>query len=264
MTPIPPLGLGTWQVTGRDCVEAVRDALALGYRHVDTARAYENEAEVAEGIARSGVPRDEIWLTTKLWHDGLRRDEVRRQAEGSLRALRTDHVDLLLIHWPNDGVPLAETLGAMAELRDEGKACHIGVSNFTSALVREAAGIERIAVNQVEYHPHLSQEPVLAACREHGVTLTAYSPFAHGRELKDPVLREIAAEHGATPAQVALRWLLDQPGVVAVPKAASHENRTANLGALDLRLTPEDTARIDALPKGRRVIDPPFAPEWDD
>lgn len=264
MIPIPPLGFGTWQVTGRGCVEAVRDALDLGYRHVDTARAYENEAEVAEGIARSGVARDDIWLTTKLWHDGLRREQVREQLEGSLRALRTDRVDLLLVHWPNDDVPLAETLGAMAELRDEGKARHIGVSNFPSALLREAARIERIAANQVEYHAYLGQEAVLAACREHGVALTAYSPFAHGELLREPVLTEIAADHGATPAQVALRWLLDQPGVGAVPKASSHENRAANLGALELELTPEDVERIDALPKDRRVIDPPFAPVWDE
>ncbi|HEX2084259.1 MAG TPA: aldo/keto reductase [Solirubrobacteraceae bacterium] len=263
MNDIPPLGLGTWQLDGDDCVEAVRDALALGYRHVDTARAYGNEAEVGEGLARSGVPRDEVWLTTKLWRDGLRAAGVREQLEGSLRALRTGHVDLLLVHWPNDAVPLAETLGTMAELRDEGKVRNLGVSNFPSALLREAAGIERIYTNQVEYHAYLGQEAVLAACREHGVLLTAYSPFAHGELLRDPVLNEIAEGHGATSAQVALKWLLDQPGVAAVPKAASHDNRRANLEALEVELSAAEKQRIDALPKHRRVIDPSWSPDWD-
>jgi 2,5-diketo-D-gluconate reductase B len=265
MNDIPPLGLGTWQITGRDCVEAVEDALSLGYRHLDTARAYENEREVGEGLGRSGVAREDVWVTTKLWRDGLRPDEVREQLDTSLRQLQTDYVDLLLIHWPNDDVPLAETLGAMAELRDEGRARNIGVSNFPSRLVREAAQSERIRANQVEYHAYLGQEQVLGACREHDVILAAYSPFAHGRLLKDPVLEEIAAARGATPAQIALRWLLDQPGVIAVPKAASHENRVKNLAALELDpLTDEERRRIDDLPKDRRVIDPCWAPRWDD
>ena len=265
MTDIPSLGFGTWQITGRDCVEAVQDALALGYRHIDTARAYENEAEVGEGIASSGVARDEIWLTTKLWREGLRAGDVSDQLESSLRELRTDYVDLLLVHWPNDDVPLAETLGAMAELRDAGKVRNLGVSNFPSDLLREAASLQPIAANQVEYHAYLGQERLLEACREHGVTLAAYSPFAHGKLLDDAVLQEVAQERGATVGQIALRWLLDQPDVVAVPKAASHENRRANLQALDLEpLSPEERERIDALPKDRRVIDPPWSPAWDE
>ncbi len=263
MNDIPPLGFGTWLVEGRACVEGVEDALNLGYRHIDTARAYGNEAEVGEGMARAGLPRDEVWVTTKLWRDGLRRDEVREQLEGSLAALGTDHVDLLLIHWPNDDVPLDETLGAMAELRDEGKVRELGVSNFTVRHLREAAGIERIYTNQVEYHANLGQEKLLGACRQLGVIVTAYSPFAHGRLLRDPVLKEIADAHDATPAQVALRWLLDQPGVITVPKASSHENREGNLGALDLELSGADRARLDALPKDRRTASPPFAPRWD-
>ena len=261
---IPPIGLGTWQITGDACAEAVADALALGYRHLDTARAYGNEAEVGEGLARSGVPRDEVWVTTKLWRDGLGAHEVREQLEGSLGQLRTDHVDLLLIHWPNDRFPLAETLGAMAELRDEGKVRHLGVSNFTAALVREAAALETIFTNQVEYHVYLDQAPVLAACREAGATLTAYSPVAHGKVLDDPVLAEIGEAHGATSAQVALKWLLDHPGVAAVPKAASHTKRVRNLQALEIELTDEDRERIAALPKDRRVISPSFAPAWDE
>jgi len=265
MNEIPPLGLGTWQIDGPDCADAVEDALALGYRHIDTARAYGNEREVGEGLKRAGLPRDEVWVTTKLWRDGLRPDEVREQLDTSLRRLRIDHVDLLLIHWPNDDVPLAETLGAMAELRDAGRTRAIGVSNFTSRQLREAAAIEPIHTNQVEYHAYLGQEAVREACEEHGVTLTAYSPFAHGKLLDDPVLVEIAEQRGATAAQIALRWLLDQPGVVAVPKAASHENRARNLAALDLDpLTDEERRRIDDLPKDRRVISPGWAPSWDD
>jgi 2,5-diketo-D-gluconate reductase B len=265
MNDIPELGLGTWQITGPDAAGAVADALNLGYRHLDTARAYENEREVGEGLRRAGVPRDEIWLTTKLWRDGLRPDGVREQMDTSLGELQTDHVDLLLIHWPNDDVPLAETLGAMAELREQGKTRNIGVSNFTSAQVREAARAQPILTNQVEYHAYLGQQKVLDACRENDVLLTAYSPFAHGKLLKDPVLQQIADDRGATPAQIALRWLLDQEGVVAVPKAASHENRVRNLGALDLDpLTAGERASIDDLPKDRRVIDPGWAPDWDD
>ena len=263
MNDMPPLGLGTWQITGRDCVEAVEDALSLGYRHIDTARVYDNEAEVGEALGNSDVPREDVWVTTKLWRDGLRASQVREQLEGSLRALRAEYVDLLLIHWPNDDVPLAETLGAMAELRDAGKARNLGVSNFPSALLREAAGIERVYADQVEYHAYLGNQPLLEACREHDVVLTAYSPFAHGELLGDPVLREIADERAATPAQVALRWLLDQPNVAAVPKAASHENRAKNLQALEIALSDSDRERIDALPKDRRVIDPGWAPRWD-
>ncbi len=263
-TRIPRLGFGTWQITGPACTEAVEDALRLGYRHVDTARAYGNEGEVGEGLRRAAVPRDEVWVTTKLWREGLTARGVREQVETSLRELGLDDVDLLLIHWPNDEVPLDETLGAMAEARDEGKVRRLGVSNFTSRHVREAAAIEPgLYANQVEYHAYLGQQAVLEACREHDVILTAYSPIAHGKVLTDPVIVEIARERGATPAQVALRWLLDQPGVTAVPKAASHENRRANLGALEVELTDEDRRRIDALPKDRRVISPGWAPAWD-
>ena len=264
MNDIPPLGFGTWQLNGRECVEGVEDALHLGYRHLDTARAYENEAEVGEGLRRSGIPRDDVWITTKLWRDGLRAPEVREQLDRSLAALGTDHVDLLLIHWPNPGVALDETLGAMAAERDAGRVREIGVSNFPSGLLREVLSHERVYANQVEYHANLGQDRVLGVCRENGVRLIAYSPFAHGRLLEEPVLQEIAQISGRTPAQVALRWLLDQPGVAAVPKAATHENREKNLQALDFELTDDQTARIDALPKDRRAIDPPWSPVWDE
>lgn len=261
---MPRLGLGTWQVTGPPAAEMVRDALALGYRHVDTARVYGNEREVGEGLRGSGVPRDEVWLTTKVWRDDVAPDRLRRAVEGSLAALGVDRVDLLLLHWPNPAVALADTLGALDAVREEGLAGSIGVSNFPSTLLREAAELAPIACEQVEYHAYLDQDAILTAAREHGIVVTAYSPLGSGGLLEEPVLGEIADERGATPAQVALRWLLDQPGVAAVPKAATHTHRAANLAALDLApLTEEERARVDALERGRRFIDPSFAPAWD-
>jgi 2,5-diketo-D-gluconate reductase B len=261
---VPRIGLGTWELTGRDCEEGVRDALELGYRHIDTARAYENEADVGRGLAASDVPREEIFLTTKVPHERLRAREVRQELESSLRDLVSDYVDLLLIHWPNADVPLAETLGAMEELRAEGRVRHLGVSNFPSRLLREALEIAPVIANQVEYHPHLAQPELLELARERDVMITAYSPFAHGELLDDPTLREIGEAHGKTAGQVALRWLIDQPQVSAVPKASSHENRAANIDVFDFELGEEERERISALARadGRR-IDPPWAPDWD-
>jgi 2,5-diketo-D-gluconate reductase B len=260
---IPKLGFGTWQLTGSACAEGVRDALELGYRHVDTAGAYGNEAAVGSGLARSGVDRGEIFLTTKLWYDGLRAGQVRERLEASLRDLGTGYVDLLLIHWPNAGVPLAETLAAMNELRVEGKVLHLGVSNFPSRLVREALELAPIVCDQVEYHPYLAQPALLALARERDLMLTAYSPLAHGEVLRDPVLHEIGAAHGKTAGQIVLRWLLDQPQVAAVPKASSHEHRAANLDVYDFELSDDERGRIAGLQRGLRTADPPWAPEWD-
>jgi 2,5-diketo-D-gluconate reductase B len=261
---VPKLGLGTWQITGRDCVDAVRDALELGYRHIDTARLYENEAEVGAGIAAAEVDREEVFVTTKLSQEGLREDQVRRQCEASLRALGSEYVDLLLIHWPNDAVPLGETLGQMQRLRDEGKARNLGVSNFPRDLLAEALELAPVIANQVEYHPYLAQPALLELCRERDVTLTAYSPFAHGKALRDPVLREIGDAHGKSAPQVTLRWLLDQPQVSTVPKAASHAKRAANLDVFDFELDDEERGRIAALAGDDRQIDPPWAPDWDE
>lgn len=259
---VPRLGLGTWMLEGDACVEGVRHALAIGYRHIDTARAYENEREVGRGIAESGVPREQIFLTTKLWRDGLRAAQVREQAERSLEALATDYVDLLLIHWPNPEVPLEETLGAMTELREEGLVRHLGVSNFPAPLLARALELAPLLADQVEYHPYLGQPALLELARRRDVMITAYSPFAHGELLGDPVLAEIGEAHGRSAAQVALRWLLDQPQVSTVPKAASPGNREANLRALDFELTEADRARIAGLERGDREIDPPWAPDW--
>ncbi len=260
---VPKLGLGTWQLTGRACAEAVRDALELGYRHLDTARAYRNEAEVGWGLERSGVDRGDVFLTTKLWYTRLRAAQVRAQLEGSLRELGTDYVDLLLIHWPSPDVPLAETLGAMSQLRDEGKARHLGVSNFPARLVREALEHAPIVCDQVEYHPYLGQPALLSLARERDLMLTAHSPLARGRLLREPLLREIGAAHGKTAGQVVLRWLLDQPQVTAVPKASSHEHRAANLDVFDFELSDAERGRIAGLERGLRTAQPWWAPEWE-
>jgi 2,5-diketo-D-gluconate reductase B len=246
---IPKLGFGTWRMSGREARDGVADALAAGYRHVDTAAMYGNEEDVGRGIADSGVARDDVWLTTKVWRDQLQPEKVRASLEGSLRRLGTDHVDLFLIHWPDPSVPLAATLGAMTELRDEGRTREIGVSNFPAPLFREALDLAPVIVDQVEYNPLVGQAAVLEVCAERGVELTAWRPLAKGDVARDPVIAEIAAAHGATPAQVALRWLIDQPPVSAIPKASSPERRRENLGALERSLTAEERARIDAIPK---------------
>jgi 2,5-diketo-D-gluconate reductase B len=262
---VPRIGLGTWELTGEDAYEAVRDALEIGYRHVDTAKAYENEADVGRALADSGLDRGDYFLTTKAWYEQATADEVRQQLEGSLADLGVEHVDLLLLHWPNPEVPIAETIEGMEALREAGKLRAYGVSNFPTAELRqaiEASGGELFA-DQVEYHPFLGQSPVLELAREHEVMVTAYSPLAHGEVPDDDTLIEIGAEHGKNAAQVALRWLIDQPGVSALPRSSSHENRVANLEVFDFELSDEERERIEALPKDRRQIDPSFAPEWD-
>jgi 2,5-diketo-D-gluconate reductase B len=260
---IPAIGFGTWRLSGRDCSDGVADALAAGYRHVDTARMYGNEGEVGQGLRASGIDRGSVWLTTKVWPDDLAPERVRASLERSLRALGTDYVDLFMIHWPNPRVPLAATLEAMTALRGEGRTREIGVSNFTSAQFREALDLAPVIVNQVEYHVYLDQSPVLEVCRERDAELTAYRPLGKGQVTSDPVIAEIAAAHGATPAQVALAWLIGQERVSAVPKASSPERRRENLRALELELTPEERGRIDALPKDRRSVQTAWSPEWD-
>lgn len=260
---VPALGLGTWMLSGEECVEAVVDALELGYRHIDTAQAYENEAEVGRGLARSGLPRDEVWLTTKIWMDDAGHDDVLRTTDLSLERLGVDHVDLLLLHWPNPKVPLSETLGAMRHLQEEGKARYLGVSNFPPDLLDEALDEAEIFCNQVEYHPFLAQDEVLGICHEWDLLLTAYSPLARGRVMKDETLRAIASDHGKSAAQVALRWLLQQEQVATVPKAASPAHRRSNFEVFDFELSAEEMEQIHALARGERIVDPEFAPEWE-
>ena len=263
---IPALGLGTWQLEGAAARRMTEAALSLGYRHIDTAAVYGNEREVGEAIRASGVSRDEIFLTTKIWNDAHRNGELQRAAEASLRRLGLDHVDLLLIHWPVPEVPLADTIGALNDTLERGLTRAIGVSNFTVDLIVEATRLSKaqLATNQVEYHPYLNQQKVLEIARSHAMTVTAYSPLAHGKVLKDPVLGEIAAAHGRTVSQVVLRWLTQQADVIAVPKTASVDRAKENFEAQGFDLSEHDMARIFDLARADgRVIDPGFAPEWD-
>lgn len=260
---IPALGFGTWELTGETCYEAVRHALELGYRHIDTAQAYGNEGEVGRALADSDVDRDDVWVTTKVWNTNLAADDVRRSTEGSLRDLGLDHVDLLLIHWPSDRVPLEETLGSMDQLREDGRTRAIGVSNFTPSQVEHALDLAPIICDQVEYHPFLDQSELRDLCVERDLMLTAYSPLAKGRVPRDETLGKIAADHGATAAKVSLRWLLDQPNVAAIPRSSSADHRAANLDVFDLELSDDERRRIDDLARGERLIDPGFAPDWE-
>src|SRR3954447_6920104 len=261
---VPALGFGTWLIEGDDAREAVRDALELGYRQIDTARGYGNEREGGIGLRESGVPREEIWLTTKVPHDEAQPAQVRRAAEESLRRLGTDYVDVLLRHWRSPDVPLEETIVALDLLRRDGKARHIGVSNFPAGHLERALEVAPLLCDQVEYHPFLDQAKLLQVAEEHDVLITAYSPLAHGKVPDDATLREIGEAHGKTAGQVALRWLLDQPHVSPIPKASSHERRVENFEVFDFELSDEERQRIDELPKDVRTATPPWAPDWND
>jgi 2,5-diketo-D-gluconate reductase B len=263
-TEIPRLGFGTWQITGRAATDGVADALEIGYRHVDTARMYENEAEVGAGIAASSVDRGDIWLTTKVWPDDHEPARLKAAAEDSLRKLGTDYLDLLLLHWPSTDVPHGSTLQALAELQQEEKIRHAGVSNFPAGMLRRALDVVPLLADQVEYHPFLAQDALLQVAQENDMTLTAYSPLAHGKVPGHPELTAIGEQYGKSAGQVALRWLLDQPNVTTVPKASSHERRQENFEVFDFELSDSDRERIAALPKDLRTADPAWAPDWTD
>jgi 2,5-diketo-D-gluconate reductase B len=262
---VPALGFGTWKLAGSDAERMVRAALDIGYRHVDTAQAYGNEAEVGRAIEASGVPREDVFLTTKVWMDKLAYGDLQRSAEQSLRLLRTDRVDLLLVHWPNPQVPLGDTLRALAELKRDGKVRTIGVSNFPVALLREAVEEYEadLLCDQVEYHALLSQKVVLDWLRAHDMMLTAYSPLAQGRLAGHPVLAEIGRRIGRSPAQVALRWLLDQERVAVIPKSSSERRARENFEVLGFTLDEADFQAVSKLQGAGRQINPGWAPDWD-
>ena len=243
----------------------IESALELGFRHVDTAAMYDNEASVGAALTASGINRADLFVTTKVWHDKLSPDALRRSFDTSLGKLRLDHIDLFLVHWPSAKMNISATLDAITKLKEEGLARAIGVCNFNLPMIRHA--IEEIgapiAVHQVEYHPFLSQTPMLDYLRRRGIPMTAYAPLAQGRAAKDPVLARIGEKHSATAAQIAIAWLLDQENVIAIPKAARPSSQRANLDALNIHLDEEDRAAIAALPKDVRYVDPPFAPDWE-
>lgn len=245
-TTVPALGFGTWQLKGDEAREGTRHALEIGYRQIDTAHAYENETEVGQGIAESGVAREDIFLTTKVVRDTLAGDKVGPGVDDSLRRLDTDYIDLLLIHWPNEEIPLAETLEAMVAAKDAGKIRHIGVSNFRGSLLEEALSLAPILADQVPYQPGRTQSTLLGMATERDVMITAYSPL-RGDGIKDPVLAEIAEEHGKTPQQVSLRWLLQQPKVSPIPRSSNPDHRVANFDVFDFELSDDEMARISAV-----------------
>lgn len=271
MKKMPQLGLGTFRLKGEQALASVRTGLELGYRHLDTAQIYDNEGEVGQALAESGVARSEVFVTTKIWTEHLAGDKLAASLTASLkeslRKLRLEQVDLTLVHWPapDGATPLADTMQALLAAREAGLTAAIGVSNFPVALLREAArvvGAENIATNQVELHPYLQSPALRAAARELGVHLTAYMPLAYGRVVDDPAIQAVAARHGATAAQVTLAWLMAK-GHAVIPSSTRRENLAANLQARELVLDAGDIAALDALDRGERLVSPDFAPRWD-
>ncbi|MGE8212414.1 MAG: 2,5-didehydrogluconate reductase DkgB [Stenotrophomonas sp.] len=264
---IPAIGLGTYRLKGQVLTDSVHNALELGYRAFDTAQIYDNEADLGAAIASGTVPREQLFLTTKIWISNFHHDDLLASLRESLRKLRTDHVDLTLIHWPSpkDEVPMAEFLGALREAKALGLTKAIGVSNFTIDLTRQAIailGADAIATNQIEVHPYLQNRALIAYLREQGIPVTAFMSLAYGAVLKEPVIQAIADKHQASTAQVALAWALQQ-GYAVIPSSTKRENLAGNLQAAQLRLDAEDMARIAELDRGERVANPGIAPAWD-
>ena len=263
---IPAIGFGTSGM-GDIRAEHIAAALRCGYRHIDTARKYGTERAVGEGMRASGVPRAEIFLCTKVSHENLHARDFARSVDDSLKALGVDYVDLLLVHWPEKNTPLAETMAALAKAKRAGLTRHIGVSNFTLAMLEEAVHLcpEPLVTNQIEYHAYLPQDRMLAALRRHGMILTAYCPVARGKLLDDATVGAIAKAHGKTHAQICLRWLIQQPMVAAVPRALEETHIVENLDVFDFSLTDDEMRRISALRSRKvRIADPPErAPKWD-
>jgi len=261
---LPRLGLGTYRMTGSTCRAAVASALALGYRHIDTAEMYGNEDAVGAGIADAGLPRDQLHVTTKVWNEHLAPDAIRSAFETSLAKLKLDYVDLYLIHWPSRNMDLAAALETLMRLRSENLTRAIGVANFNLPLLKQA--VEKIgapiACNQIEYHVFLDQTPMRAYMAQQRIPLVAYAPLAQGRLADAPELAAVAKKHGASAAQIALAWLIEQENVAAIPKAQRRESQQANLDALTIKLDDADRKAIAALPKDRRFVNPSFAPDW--
>ncbi|HET9686907.1 MAG TPA: aldo/keto reductase [Pseudolabrys sp.] len=261
---IPIVGLGTWALRGRDCARLTEQAIRIGYRHIDTAQMYDNESEVGEGVRASGL-RAEVMVTTKVQPTMLAPHDLERSVKKSLARLRLDAIDLLLIHWPNPRVPLAETLGAMANMKREGYVRQIGVSNFTVALLDEANKIssEPLICDQIECHPFLNQDKVIGACRRHGMAVVAYSPIARGGAQGNKVLEKIGKTHGKSAAQVCLRWLIQQ-GIVVIPRTSRVERLKENFDIFDFELSDADMREIRGLAQGsRRIVDWTWSPRWD-
>jgi len=263
---IPALGFGTWELEGDEARRMTEAALEIGYRHIDTAQAYKNEAEVGAAIAASGLPREQLFVTTKIWRDRFEDGPLQDSLRKSLDRLGLETVDLTLLHWPVGEVPIEETMAALTKAREDGLTRHIGLSNYTVELMRKAVAASDAPVvnNQVEHHVYLDQGPVIEAARELGLTVTAYSPLAHGSGVfNDPMLEEIGEAHGKSPAQIALRWLA-QRDIIAIPRSSNPDHARSNFDIFDFELSDADMALIATLarPDGRK-IDPGWAPDWD-
>lgn len=265
---IPALGFGTFRLNESQVAAVLPSALQVGFRHIDTAQIYQNESAVGAVLRKSGVPRADIFLTTKVWVTEFAPKKFQASVEASLRRLQTNYVDLLLLHWPGGSkVPREVQIAELNHVREKGMTRHIGVSNYSSAQMSEAAALSKapLVTNQVEYHPYLSQSAVLARARELGMSVTAYYAMADGRSVKDPVLREIGTRHGKSAAQVALRWVVQQPSVVALSKTARLERLAENFSIFDFALSDDEMNAIFALaePQGRIVSPANLAPRWD-
>ena len=260
---IPLVGLGTWALRGRDCARLTEQAIRLGYRHIDTAQMYDNEREVGEGVRASGL-RSEVMVTTKVQPTLLAPHDLERSVKESLARLQLDVIDLLLVHWPNPRVPLAETLGAMAKMKREGYTRQIGVSNFTVSLVEEANKVSRepLVCNQIECHPFLNQDKVIAACRKHKMAVVAYSPVARGNAVGDKVLEKIGKAYGKSAAQICLRWLVQQ-AIVVIPRTSKRERLEENFALFDFELSDAEMRQIAGLARGDRIVDWTWSPKWD-
>jgi len=264
---IPLLGLGTWELRGRACSRLVEQALRLGYRHIDTAQLYENEREVGDGLRASGIARADVFITTKIWPSHFAAPALARAAKERLAELRLTEVDLLLLHWPNPKVPLSETIGALCKVKRDGLARHIGVSNFTVAMIEEANALttEPLVCNQIEVHAFLDQSKVVAACRKHGMAVVAYSPIARGNAKDDAVLTRIGRAHGKSSVQVALRFLVQQQ-IAVIPRTSKLDRLEENAAIFDFELSRDEIAEIGKLAtRDGRIVNYSYSgsPSWD-
>jgi len=257
---IPILGLGTWQLTGNECTETIKEALKMGYRHIDTADAYENQREIAPALKVSGIKRSELFITSKVNRHNLHYNDFLKTANKILNELDIEYLDLLLIHWPNKDIPVEETLKAMAELKEKGKVKDLGVSNFTESHLEKVLDIYPglISVNQVEFHPYLYQKRLLNFCQEHDIVLTAYSPLARGMVFEDPRIKNLAEEYKQTPVQLVLKWLMEK-GIVVIPKASSAVHLKDNLEVLNQDIPAKALEVLDTFNENKRLIDPSFS-----
>ena len=267
-TAIPAIGLGTFRLQGQVVIDSVTTGLDVGYRHIDTAQIYGNEADVGQAIAASAVPRDALFVTSKIWIDNLQRDKLIPSLKDSLHKLQLEQLDLTLIHWPSpqDAIPVADYMAALLDAKAQGLTKAIGVSNFTNAQLRQAidtVGAAEIATQQVEIHPFLQNRKVVEFARSQGIHITAYMPLAYGKVLADPVIAAIATKYGVTPAQVALSWSLQQ-GFAVIPSSTKRANLEANLHFQRVTLSPDEMAQMATLERGERLANPDgLAPQWD-